>query len=102
VKAGPGRGGGPPGGAGAGPGPAGGGPEKGLRRGKKGPGGGKKGRRRGAGKRASYIARGGRDVSKTTLLVNLLFRAKRAKLTLRRGKPRRPKPRRPRAAPERP
>ena len=33
---------------------------------KKAPGGGKKGRRCGAGKRASYIARGGRDVSKTT------------------------------------
>ena len=45
-----------------------------------------------------YSAWGPRRIkndAKTTLLVNLLFRAKRAKLTLRRGKPRRPKPRRP-------
>ena len=42
------------------------------------------------------------NYAKTTLLVNLQFRAKRAKMTLRRGKPREPENRRPRRPLQRP
>ena len=76
---------------------------------KKAPGGAKKAARRAKKRKKAAAARGwktgflysawgpGRILNdaKTTLLVNLLFRPKRAKLALRRGKPRRPKPRRP-------